>query len=218
VTPPDAAAERAGGEGSPPVHDAASEGSGSEEDPGSEAGDEFAMPEEEEWRDPSDGGVLSQVFEAAEAGQAEALAELLQRLSVDVDTRGEDGDSALHLACLYGREECAERLLAAGASPTAVDGDGGTPLHDAAAGGHLGIVRRLMEAGAAACVNVADHDGETPLHTGARGGHAEIVTLLLAAGADPSVTNAAGNIPEQEARGVADETVLQILRDANSAA
>jgi hypothetical protein len=43
--------------------------------------------DEEEWVDPS-GGVLSQVFAAAEAGDADELAELLQGLEVSlVDTR-----------------------------------------------------------------------------------------------------------------------------------
>ena len=38
------------------------------------------------WADPS-GGVLSQVFDAAEAGDASALADLLQGLDVSIDTR-----------------------------------------------------------------------------------------------------------------------------------
>lgn len=38
------------------------------------------------WADPS-GGVLSQVFDAAEAGDAAAMTDLLQGLEVSIDTR-----------------------------------------------------------------------------------------------------------------------------------
>lgn len=178
-----------------------------------EGDDDFQMPQEEEWRDPSDGGVLTRVFEAAEAGEAEELRELLGRLNVDVNTPGEDGDSALHLACLYGREACVERLLNASASATAVDREGSTPLHDAAAGGYIGIVRLLLDAGADCCINATDSDGETPLHTAARGAHTDLVALLLEKGANPCVENAAGNMPEQEARGCPDmQAVLRLAR------
>ena len=44
----------------------------------------------------------AQVFAATEEGNAAALSELLGRLSVSPDTLGEDGDTALHVACLYG--------------------------------------------------------------------------------------------------------------------
>ncbi len=44
----------------------------------------------------------AEVFAATEIGDAVALSELLGRLSVSPDTLGEDGDTALHMACLYG--------------------------------------------------------------------------------------------------------------------
>lgn len=45
------------------------------------------------------------------------------------------------------------------------------------------------------------HVCSTYQHTAARGWHAEVVALLLENGADPSVTNNAGRLPEEEARG-----------------
>lgn len=66
------------------------------------------------WADPS-GGVLSQVFDAAEAGDASALTDLLQGLDVSIDTRGADSDTAIHLAALYGHADCVRLLLDAGA-------------------------------------------------------------------------------------------------------
>ena len=52
-----------------------------------------------------------------------------------------------HVACLYGSEGCARRLLDAGARADAVNAeDGTTPLHDAAAGGYAGIMRLVADA------------------------------------------------------------------------
>ena len=98
-----------------------------------------------EWEDPS-GGALSSILDACErGGNAEALSALLGSLDVSVDTKGADGDTPLHVACLYGHADIVRALLEANADPRVTDGDGGTPLHDASAGGHLNIVKMLVE-------------------------------------------------------------------------
>ena len=100
---------------------------------------------------------------------------------------GTDGDTALHLAALYGHTQCVEMLLGAGANVAVRDADGGTPLHDACAGGFEEIVGMLLAAagpaGASEVANARDGDDETPLHMAARGGYPGIVRMLLAAGA-----------------------------------
>lgn len=59
---------------------------------------------------------------------------------------GPDGDTALHLACLYGHKPCVEALVAAGCALGPVNTeDGTTPLHDAAAGGYLELVQLLVD-------------------------------------------------------------------------
>lgn len=62
--------------------------SSSEEDQSGDEGEGWVPAGEaaEDWEDPS-GGVLSQVFDAAEAGDAAGLAELLRGLQVSIDTR-----------------------------------------------------------------------------------------------------------------------------------
>lgn len=167
------------------------------------------------WEDPSDGGLLTLLYRAAEGGDAAELSQLLQGLSVSVDTRGADSDTALHLAALYGRVECARVLLDAGARASLADDDGALPLHDAAAGGYVALVEMLLEA-APQCINDADCDGDTPLHNAARGGSAETVRLLLERGARPGLSNMDLRTPASLA--VAGSEAQQLLLAAEAAA
>lgn len=84
---------------------------------------------EAEWEDPSQGGVLTLVYRAAECGDEAELRQLLPTLSVPLDTRGGDGDTALHLAALYGHLGCARVLLEGGARADIPDEDGAVPLY-----------------------------------------------------------------------------------------
>lgn len=134
------------------------------------------------------------VASAAESGDVEALRDALGALRGSIDARAEDGDTPLHLACLYGHRRCVEVLLDAGACVDARDEDGAVPLHDAAAGGYADIATLLLRAAgddeaSEQLVRAADADGDTPLHHAARGGHAAVVRALLAAGADASTAN-----------------------------
>ena len=54
--------------------------------------------------------------------------------------------------------------------------NGQTPLHAAAAGGHVAIVVRLLAAGADPAPR--DPAGRTPLHLAAKLGHAAVVGVL----------------------------------------
>tara|TARA_B110001452_G_scaffold159744_1_gene132913 strand:+ start:356 stop:802 length:447 start_codon:yes stop_codon:yes gene_type:complete len=101
-----------------------------------------------------------------------------------VNGRGEDGDSPLHIACLYGQAAVAEECIKRGADVNAKDEDDSTPLHDACAGGFEAIVALLLQHGA--LVAAKDSDEETPLHHACRGGHEAVVRLLLQACGDAS--------------------------------
>lgn len=57
-----------------------------------------------------------------------------------INVLGPEGDTLLHLSCLYAHEECAQLLLEHGADVTVVDEDCSTVLHDAAAGGYASNV------------------------------------------------------------------------------
>ncbi|KAH9036087.1 ankyrin repeat-containing domain protein [Lactarius hengduanensis] len=78
-----------------------------------------------------------------------------------------------------------EWLLDIDADANAKDNDHRTPLHLAAAGGHLEVVRTLM--GHGVDVNAAMTWGDhTPLHEASSGGHVDMVRLLIENGADES--------------------------------
>ncbi|GIL55976.1 hypothetical protein Vafri_11435 [Volvox africanus] len=86
----------------------------------------------------------------------------------------------LHLACIYGHHEVAERLLQLGGTPWAWDELGGrTPLHYAASMGHVDVIRVIVSHNAPAptgdalrrpnssrtrLVDICNDSGYTPLH------------------------------------------------------
>jgi ankyrin repeat protein len=82
-----------------------------------------------------------------------------------------------------GSIDAAELLLSRGAAASASDGTGRTPLHAAAAHGHLPMLRWLIAHGAD--VNALAFEG-TPLAGAVSCNRPEIVRELLAAGADPA--------------------------------
>lgn len=95
-----------------------------------------------------------------------------------------DHHTALEVAASAGHRVAVERLLKAGADPTAPVHEKGISVLEAAAGqGHLLVVQKLLEAGAH-----PDHRGQrsvaTPLIAAATGDHLEICEALLQSGAN----------------------------------
>lgn len=120
---------------------------------------------------------MAPILACAESGDVAGMSKALDAAGVPIDQKGEDGDTALHIGCLWGRLAIVEECLKRGASVVARDEDNSTPLHDASAGGHYDIVKLLLAKGAS--VQAVDNDGESPLHLAANGGHQHVVTLLL---------------------------------------
>jgi len=84
-------------------------------------------------------------------------------------------------ACLNGDVKLVETLLKGVTRVTGEDVWGCTPLHAAAKGGNIAIVRKLMGLGGS--VHRCDAWDETALHLAARVGSSDICDLLLAHGA-----------------------------------
>ena len=125
-------------------------------------------------------------WEAAAVGDVARLGALVARDPACAETPAADGMAPLHLAAYFRQPEAARLLLELGADP---DLESSNParlraLHAAAAAGHGGILRLLLERGAE--VDAAQHGGWTALMSCAKRGDVELVTLLLDHGADPA--------------------------------
>ncbi|KAJ4705006.1 putative Ankyrin repeat-containing protein [Melia azedarach] len=161
---------------------------------------------------------LRELAAAAQLGDVEALRVALDNLNGSIDEPVEDGDTALHLACLYGYLPCVQLLLERGANLEAKDEDGAVPLHDACAGGFLEIAQLLINSAndterVKRMIETVDAEGDTPLHHAARGEHVGVIRLLLASGASPTKANLYGKTPtelaepETEARRILEAAV-----------
>ncbi|MGE3174826.1 MAG: ankyrin repeat domain-containing protein [Planctomycetota bacterium] len=119
---------------------------------------------------------MTPLLAALDAGQQDTALLLLERgaSARAVDKNGED---ALIWAAFNGCERVVERLLRRGdLDLDRAAHDGRTALHDAARRGHLEVVRRLLDAGAAP--SVADRQGATPLALAVAAGHDAVAALL----------------------------------------
>ena len=103
---------------------------------------------------------------AARNGNLEELRRLL-REGADVDSRNNRGETALHIASIWGRVEAVRELLSGhgrAANANLQEGvDGLTPLHMAVHCGHAAVVRALIREGGAV-LDLRSNLGETPLH------------------------------------------------------
>ncbi|KAK1366166.1 Ankyrin repeat-containing protein [Heracleum sosnowskyi] len=87
---------------------------------------------------------LRHLAAAGEQGDADALRQDLDTLAGIIDEPLEDGDTALHLAFLYGHLPCVQILLERGASLESKGEDGAIPSRDACAGRYTDIVQLLL--------------------------------------------------------------------------
>ncbi len=143
---------------------------------------------------------------AVSAGQKAAV-EFLLAAGADLHAKGFNGETALFRAT---RADLAELLVAKGASLSAVSSFGQTPLHYAAFGGKLDLVKVFLAKGAQADARVI-FTGTQPLHLAAQSGHKDVVELLLANGAKLEATNDLGQTARQIAAANGHEELAKML-------
>ncbi len=150
--------------------------------------------------------------EAAALGRADRLVELFDAGEASPDDLAPDGFGLLHLACMYGHRETVEMLLDRGASREMVSKHKMKvrPIHSAAAGKKIDIVRLLLDRGAD--VNATQGAGWRLIHHAAQQGNREFVDLLIEHGAKVSVLNDRGQSPEDIARGLRYEDLADYLK------
>jgi len=152
-------------------------------------------------------------------GSAELVGFMLEHgadPNVDVD----DGHPGL-LSAAESNDPASVRIVAAlisaGADIHGTETFGWTPLHGAAARGHVDKARLLIDAGAHVNQRQKIDASETPLMEAAYRGHPEMVRFLLSRGADPTMRDTIHRrTPLETARYVArgtDPTVYNYLKD-----
>ena len=126
------------------------------------------------------------------------LVEFLLQHGADPDPVVDDGYTSLLTAIEMDHPDSLKivsLLIAAGADIHQTGTNGWTPLHMAAARGHLEKARLLIEAGAEVDLRKNIDGEETPLMEAGWLGRAELVRLLLEHGADPTLPNSFGKTP-----------------------
>jgi ankyrin repeat protein len=154
------------------------------------------------------------VYEAAAAGDADRVRELVDGEPRLAGTDSADGYSALGLAAFFKHRDVVKYLLVRGADVHAASRQGRfTPLHSAvatdAAECDVELVRALLDAGADP--NAKSASGGTPLHTTAFTGDRESAELLLRYGADRTIKNGQRKTPADVARERGNDEVARLL-------
>ena len=162
------------------------------------------------WATVAIAGVNEDFLEAAEHGDLPAVKNFIDN-GADVNTKRDDGITALIFASQNGYKEIVELLLAKGADVNVKDIYGVTALMGASYSGvdlhgHKDVVELLLAKGAD--VNVKDIYGRTALIRASHKGNKDVVELLLAKGAN---INAEDNIGETALKVAYDKDVEQLL-------
>jgi ankyrin repeat protein len=131
---------------------------------------------------------------------------LLDHPATRLDATNAAGETALMMAALKGHLSWVQRLAARGA---AINREGWTPLHYAASGAGVDVLRWLIEQGAA--LDAPAPNRSTPLMMAARYGASESVELLLARGADTRLRNDRGLAAADFARGAGRDALADRL-------
>lgn len=129
--------------------------------------------------------------EAVRKSDGDKVTELLNKRPLGLlDSRAEDGDTALIIALARRDEEWTAFLLGKGASPDLAGRNGDTPLITASRVGFSDAVDWLLAEKAR--VNADNKMGETALIIAVQQHQLPITRTLLRAGADPDKTDFAG--------------------------
>ena len=131
-------------------------------------------------------GAEIDIFAAAMIGRTPLVIDLLAGNKALATLLSRDGWTALHLAAFFSHADAARELLNRGAIVNARSTNAmkNMPLHAAAAGRSLPVVKLLIERGAD--LNARQHGAWTPLHAAAAAGDLEMVSALVDGGADTS--------------------------------
>ncbi len=174
----------------------------------------FSIPGRTDLLNMSNGNAahITPLMAAVMAGN-KAMAQFLIDRGADVNFKGQNGDTPLHLAAQKCFQAVIEVLLASRADVKAQNTGGATPLCSAVQSGQVKIVRMLLAAGADG--NVHDSKGRTVLNY-AIGTSPDIIQALLAAGTNPNTEDSVGRTPLSYATERDSSTAVKLLLDAKA--
>jgi len=130
----------------------------------------------------------------------EALSDLEEQKNLLSFGFGSLQNSIIHLAAKFGDNASLVKILNLVGNDRAfvdiVNDDSFTPLHFAAIGGHIEVVRTLLDAGARQSPqdSVQNHQW-APIHYATREGHQQVVESLIASGVDKDIKTYFGLTP-----------------------
>lgn len=124
---------------------------------------------------------------ALREGSAKVTDLLIASPKVNVETRNRSDESPLMMAALKGRKDAVAKLIARDAD---INKTGWAPLHYAATGGQVEVMKVLLEK--SAFIDAESPNGTTPLMMAAMYGTPEAVKLLIDEGADLAMKNQQG--------------------------
>ena len=117
------------------------------------------------------------LYNAAIRGQLEVARGLVDEgASIEWANDNCNGMRALHAACYHGHDEVVQLLVTSGAEVDALDNWQRTPLHRAAAAGHVAACGLLLASEANTLMRT--HNGETALDAARRNNNVKCVALL----------------------------------------
>lgn len=146
---------------------------------------------------------------AVREGSMGALRVLLSHPDIRIEATAANGNTALMMAAYKRNAAAVDMLLARGA---AVNREGWTPLHYAAAAGDDGIAATLLERGARIDARSPAASGSfTPLMMAVREGHEDSALFLVDRGADVRLKNGEGLTAAQIAERAGHGSIAQAL-------
>jgi len=130
------------------------------------------------------------------AHDLEEIKELVDKGSIDLNSKGPNEDTMLHYAVRGNQPLVLKYLLENKVNIRHPNKEGKTALHLACKIGHTDMVKNLLENGARC--NLQTHKKKScPLHYAAQNAHSEVVRSLLDMGANPLISDNNGEIPIQ---------------------
>jgi uncharacterized protein len=125
---------------------------------------------------------------------AKDILDVFLKTGVRINSKNNEGNDPLLLACAKGYTKVCQLLLQNGGNPRVVNDMGNTVVHQCAASGHSELVEMLLDL-AIPFISILNSEGDTPLHIAVKNNHADVAAVLLRKGSSLTLKNQAGKTP-----------------------